>query len=58
LRREGRVEIVSGLAPEDVVVTAGVIKLREGAPVTIANSPAPSPPVGRSDPPPPPKIKG
>jgi membrane fusion protein (multidrug efflux system) len=58
LRREGRVEIVSGLAPEDVVVTAGVIKLREGAPVTLANSPTPSPPVGRSEPAPPPKIKG
>jgi membrane fusion protein, multidrug efflux system len=58
LRREGRVEIVSGLAPEDVVVTAGVIKLREGAPVTLANSPTPSPPVGRTEPAPPPKIKG
>jgi membrane fusion protein (multidrug efflux system) len=34
-RREGRVEIVNGLAAEDVVVTAGVIKLRDGAAVTI-----------------------
>jgi len=48
-RREGRVEVVNGLAPEDVVVTAGVIKLREGVPVTMANVPSPPPPVGRSD---------
>jgi membrane fusion protein, multidrug efflux system len=47
-RREGRVEIVNGLTPEDIVVTAGVIKLREGAPVSIANS-ASSPPVGKSE---------
>ena len=39
-RREGRVEVVNGLMPEDVVVTAGVIKLREGAPVQLANTPA------------------
>jgi membrane fusion protein (multidrug efflux system) len=48
-RREGRVEVVSGLAPEDVVVTAGVIKLREGAPVAIANAAPPTSPVGKSD---------
>lgn len=50
-RREGRVEVVNGLGAEDVVVTAGVTKLREGAPVTIANSsPATAPaPVGKSD---------
>jgi membrane fusion protein (multidrug efflux system) len=47
-RREGRVEIVNGLAPEDVVVTAGVIKLRDGASVSIANT-TPSPPVGKSE---------
>lgn len=48
-RREGRVEVVNGLVAEDVVVTAGAIKLREGAPVSIANSaPAPAP-VGKSD---------
>jgi membrane fusion protein (multidrug efflux system) len=39
-RREGRVEVVSGLAPEDVVVTAGALKLREGVAVQVANSPA------------------
>ena len=48
-RREGRVEIVNGLAPEDVVVTAGVIKLREGAPVTVVNSAPATPPVGTGD---------
>jgi membrane fusion protein (multidrug efflux system) len=48
-RREGRVEVVSGLAPADVVVTAGVHKLRDGAAVTVANaSPAPTP-VGKGD---------
>jgi membrane fusion protein (multidrug efflux system) len=40
-RREGRVEVLSGLAPEDVVVTAGIIKLREGVAVQVANAPAP-----------------
>ncbi len=49
-RREGRVEVVNGLTAEDVIVTAGVIKLREGVPVRVANSPAaPAPqPVGNS----------
>jgi membrane fusion protein (multidrug efflux system) len=54
-RREGRVEVVNGLAPEDVVVTAGVFKLREGAPVAVANTPAPPLPVGKSETP---KTKG
>ena len=54
-RSEGRVEIVNGLAPEDVVVTAGVIKLREGASVTIANQGGATVPVGKSDAP---KTKG
>ena len=44
-RLEGRVEIVNGLAPDDVVVTAGAIKLREGAAVTIANAPPSQAPV-------------
>jgi membrane fusion protein (multidrug efflux system) len=46
-RREGRVEILNGLKGEDVVVTAGVIKLREGVAVSVAN--APPPPVGKTD---------
>jgi membrane fusion protein (multidrug efflux system) len=48
-RREGRVEILNGLSADDMVVTAGAIKLREGVPVSVANTPAPPPPVGRSD---------
>ena len=49
-RREGRVEVVSRLAPEDVVVTAGVIKLRDGAPVSIANAASGEPPaVGKNE---------
>jgi len=39
-RRDGRVEVRSGLAAKDVVVTAGQIKLREGQPVTIVSAPA------------------
>jgi membrane fusion protein (multidrug efflux system) len=37
-RREGRVEVLSGLAAEDVVVTAGALKLREGVAVQVANT--------------------
>jgi len=55
-RREGKVEVVSGLTPEDVIVTAGIIKLREGVAVTIAKSaPDSSDPVGKADAP---KTKG
>jgi membrane fusion protein, multidrug efflux system len=43
-RREGRVEVVNGLEADDVVVTAGVIKLREGVAVRVANAPAPGAP--------------
>ena len=38
-RRDGKVEVLNGLTPADVVVTAGAIKLREGAGVQIANTP-------------------
>ena len=54
-RREGRVEIVGGLGTDDVVVTAGAIKLREGAPVKIANERPDAVPVGRNEGP---KTKG
>ena len=37
-RRDAKVEILKGLGPGDVVVTAGQLKLREGMPVTIANA--------------------
>ncbi len=41
-RRDGKVEIVKGLGPNDVVVTAGQLKLRDGMAVTVlaANGPA------------------
>ena len=39
-RRNARVEIVKGLSPGDVVVTAGQIKLRDGAAVTVLPPPA------------------
>jgi len=42
-RRDGKVEIVSGLGPADVVVTAGQIKIRDGSVVRIANNPAAAP---------------
>jgi membrane fusion protein (multidrug efflux system) len=48
-RREGRVEVTEGLAPEDVVVTAGGIKLREGAPVAIVNAAPAATPVGKTE---------
>ena len=37
-RRDAKVEVLKGLGPDDVVVTAGQLKLREGMPVTIANA--------------------
>jgi membrane fusion protein (multidrug efflux system) len=33
IRREGMVEIIEGLGPQDQVVTAGQLKIRDGAPV-------------------------
>ena len=43
VRRPGEVEILSGLAPTDTVVTEGQIKLKDGAPVTVLPSqPAPT----------------
>ncbi len=37
-RREGRVEIVEGLAKGDSVVTAGHLKIRDGVPVAVASA--------------------
>ncbi len=48
-RREGRVEVTDGLSADDVVVTAGIIKLRDGAPVSVANGAAGANPVGRNE---------
>ncbi len=38
-RRDGKVEIVKGLEPTDMIVTAGHLKIRDGVPVTILNLP-------------------
>ena len=40
-RRNAEVEISKGLAPGDMVVTAGQLKIRDGAPVAVVpNKPA------------------
>lgn len=39
-RQKGMVEITQGLSPEDVVVTAGQMKLKPGTPVAIVSLPA------------------
>ena len=39
-RRGGKVEVLKGLTANDLVVTAGHLKIRDGTPVTILNSPA------------------
>ncbi len=44
-RRDGRVEVLAGLGPDDVVVTAGAQKLREGVAVKLADAPAAPGPV-------------
>ena len=46
-RRNAEVEITSGLQPGDVVVTAGQLKIRDGAPVMVVNNkPANNKPTG------------
>ena len=40
LRRDGKVEIVTGLNKDDVVVTAGQSRLRDGTPVKVAGAAA------------------
>jgi membrane fusion protein (multidrug efflux system) len=37
MRRSGRVEILSGLSADDQVVTAGQLRLRDGAQVSIVS---------------------
>ncbi len=39
-RQPGQVEVMSGLAPNDIVITEGQIKLRDGAPVMVMPEPA------------------
>ncbi len=41
-RRKGEVEIIEGLAAGDVVVTAGLLKIRDGMPVQILPSGPPA----------------
>ncbi len=43
LRRQGEVQVASGLAPGDVVVTGGVSKIREDAPVAVQQAPGGAP---------------
>ena len=38
-RRDGKAEVVQGVAPDDMVVTAGQLKLRDGVTVRLAGSP-------------------
>jgi membrane fusion protein, multidrug efflux system len=57
-RRDGRVEIVSGLGAADVVVTAGHLKIRDGVAVTIAEQPAPAARPALNQAAPAPKVKG
>ena len=47
-RRQGEVEVREGLAPNDLVVTAGQLKIRDGVPVQVTASPvaADKPPAG------------
>ena len=44
VRRGGEVEIRSGLEPTDRVVVAGLLKVRDGAEVTVVPPPDPAPP--------------
>jgi membrane fusion protein (multidrug efflux system) len=41
-RRDGKVEVLKGLDVNDMVVTAGQLKLRDGMPVTISTAPGPA----------------
>jgi membrane fusion protein (multidrug efflux system) len=43
LRKEGRVEIVEGVGPEETVITAGQMKLFDGAPVMTVGAKEPAP---------------
>jgi membrane fusion protein (multidrug efflux system) len=48
-RRDAKVEILTGLAKDDVVVTAGQLKLRDGAPVTVAGAESANGTPGKAD---------
>jgi membrane fusion protein (multidrug efflux system) len=49
-RQPGKVEIIKGLAANDIVVTEGQIKLRDGAAVTVIAPPAAAAPAGNGAP--------
>jgi membrane fusion protein (multidrug efflux system) len=48
MRRKGRVEVVDGLQPGDVVVTAGQLKIRDGVPVEVIEPQDEAGPAGAS----------
>ena len=43
-RQPGQVEIIQGLSPNDMVITEGQMKLRDGAPVMVMTAPPEAPP--------------
>jgi membrane fusion protein (multidrug efflux system) len=47
-RRKGEAEVVEGLKPGDVVVTAGLLKIRDGMPVQILPPPGAPPPAAKA----------
>ena len=51
LRREGKVEILGGLTAADTVVTDGIVKLRDGALVRLANAAPAGQPAATAAPP-------
>jgi len=48
-RREGKVEVLAGLGAEDRIVTAGVVKVRDGAVLKVAEPAAAAAPVGKAE---------
>jgi len=50
VRRPGEVEVVKGLVPEDMVVTDGQIKLKDGAPVMVLPAKPPAAPAAPGTP--------
>jgi len=49
-RRDGKVEVINGLKPGDVVVTAGQLKIRDGSPVSVIGTVAPKDAAGQAAP--------
>ncbi len=50
-RRDARVEVLTGVSADDTIVTAGHLKLRDGATVKIAGGDAPKGPATAAAPP-------